>query len=952
MIFYYKTLDAKEGETWKKAEHTEYEEIKKHSAKHIGIYLMSEELQDGITVTYEGDFWIDIDHTAADCGSEEVAIERSIDSIRKLQVYLKLIHVNLQSCELFISGGKGFHLRIPLACFGGVKRSNLPLVFRGIANFLEAKTGATGIDPMMYNMKKGKLCRVEDKQRADNGRYKVRLLWSELDNLTPESYFTLASAPRGEFPLDPAVPTKELIRLFNDSVSDLAEREKSRKYEEVDSDYFTSALTGLAPCIRQLSVYEDVKSSVNSNAAKMTMARYLPISKLSDAEKDALLHDFGQNFPSDRYKTPALLEAAVRSLASWGEENAHGFSCKSTKRMFTNNPCANCPVTQKQILERTAAGRLLIANNAIFNYTKTGEVGNMIGRFSLKPLKMSYETDANGNERDLEFSFELSFYNTLLRSRTVDISTDAFLTKNSLQKALKNHVQAEWTGSDTEVAFLKTMVTDPLILEDVEKVIRVKKLGIQRVIDNSREEPIDEYVWVQNGWSLNGAGVAKTVVFKGPVQEGDSAEQVSPVLQLDEVLAKETELSAQVFKSMMGSRSPIDMAIYLGWMCACWLKPMLQSGTYQDFFPLLHIHGTPGSGKTESSKTMSIFGGNDGLNGSIGSASSGTAFFVRAEISSTTSVPRLVDEFVKHKIAHAKYQEVFDSLKLAGTKGSLGRGKITKDSGTNSSATTEVKVMSSPVVYMGTLRTEEEELLQRSLVLELRQSDIQDQELGYGKNYDFVCSHKEELIPYAKMLMLSTLKITPEKLKSYWDATEWAKTSVTDARRSKGLRCAQVGLLFARDAFAAYGCSEETLAIVDSLVPRIEEYRNHPAYKFLYDVQYSEADRAVQRMFDLVMVHDPAKNEKILKEGIHYTFDTTGINLMVLSAWFPLFSYYKQMGYPIEFTTHKAFINALSKESYYVGTGIARGVNNSDEWHTLSIQGLLEKGIKTTMFGN
>jgi membrane-bound lytic murein transglycosylase len=51
------------------------------------------------------------------------------------------------------------------------------------------------------------------------------------------------------------------------------------------------------------------------------------------------------------------------------------------------------------------------------------------------------------------------------------------------------------------------------------------------------------------------------------------------------------------------------------------------------------------------------------------------------------------------------------------------------------------------------------------------------------------------------------------------------------------------------------------------------------------------------------------------------------------------------MGVILEYSTAKGFIQALGNCDYYLGSGKAAGVAAPFEWHTLDIQGLLDKDI-------
>lgn len=139
--------------------------------------------------------WIDIDikddhQTIAD------AVKALGDTVGMMQA----LGIPLECCSLFASGGKGFHIFIPLALMvpggaiecGILTARNWPRLCKAfVMDSLLTELTDCGI----YSGGRGRLFRQPSVQR-NNGAYKVPLGWNEWQGLTNESYREVCSKPR------------------------------------------------------------------------------------------------------------------------------------------------------------------------------------------------------------------------------------------------------------------------------------------------------------------------------------------------------------------------------------------------------------------------------------------------------------------------------------------------------------------------------------------------------------------------------------------------------------------------------------------------------------------------------------------------------------------------------------------------------------------------------------
>ncbi len=136
-------------------------------------------------VKYVGPLFFDLDGP----------LEDVVPAFKALLAKLGEKGADLNAIRIYATGGRGFHVEVPPACFvpgglpGGV--AGLPHIYREMAFSLHVNC----MDMRVYSAKRGRMWRVPNRQRA-NGAYKVPLSAAEALAVTPETYGALCAAPR------------------------------------------------------------------------------------------------------------------------------------------------------------------------------------------------------------------------------------------------------------------------------------------------------------------------------------------------------------------------------------------------------------------------------------------------------------------------------------------------------------------------------------------------------------------------------------------------------------------------------------------------------------------------------------------------------------------------------------------------------------------------------------
>lgn len=144
--------------------------------------------------------WLDID-AKADNGQ---TIDHATQAAQRTGEKLRQLGVEPEQCHLFASGGKGYHVFVPLALLqGGPISLQLARTWARACRALVLGNLVTDLaDLSMYCMGRGKLVRQPNVQRA-NGRYKVPMAWGQLRGLDEAGYLEWCSQPRQPAPVEP-----------------------------------------------------------------------------------------------------------------------------------------------------------------------------------------------------------------------------------------------------------------------------------------------------------------------------------------------------------------------------------------------------------------------------------------------------------------------------------------------------------------------------------------------------------------------------------------------------------------------------------------------------------------------------------------------------------------------------------------------------------------------------
>ena len=140
--------------------------------------------------------WLDID-ARKDTG------ETAVDAVKALAstvTLLQRVGIQPEQCSLFASGGKGFHVFVPMTLLIATGMASVGIATARVwpylcRTFVVDNLVTVLTDMNIYSGGKGRLFRQPNVQR-DSGLYKVPLRWDEWQHLDVASYAEICSSPR------------------------------------------------------------------------------------------------------------------------------------------------------------------------------------------------------------------------------------------------------------------------------------------------------------------------------------------------------------------------------------------------------------------------------------------------------------------------------------------------------------------------------------------------------------------------------------------------------------------------------------------------------------------------------------------------------------------------------------------------------------------------------------
>lgn len=562
-------------------------------------------------LAYSGPLYLDWD--SLDLG---LVIQKTNQTLDKLQE----MGVNLACVSLYATGQKGFHATIPELVFqekmpkGGVVQ--LPLIYKEMVFELAVDT----LDLKIYSCGRGRMWRIPNVQRPDNGLYKVPLTVDEVRAMTPESYAEIVKAPRMLVPVAPPEFSVDLHLMYAHAKQKVEERLKTRGTRKRDPQ---AKMKAQMPSVKLMMAGKGIKTDVGFHAIAMqvTIAAVTAGMKPEEMVKECAGLIESHESDSNRYNTPAKRQAELLRLYDYMLDNpGYDFGVGAIKSLLTHEApdLDNLPVTEEEVKAVIEEAAVAAASPTSPDDIAPDEYGDVAGGVTMSRYGVYIDTE-NGKKRICAISFTnihlmysmesgtLSGYEAevLINGRSVGrqmLEMDTFRSIQHFNNFGARHGHA-MQGLEPHVRGLMMRFVEDGKKKGKQYYI-AKREGLDVVnIPNHPDERMREPFMI----FAAGSGVlveprvrdlGLDISFQGfPDPRGSYHTDLADAPQLADwiELPESKEALRQTLVGMFSMQSADMVSKLVGWYTACFYR-MLFHKAYGKF-PLLHVNGPAGSGK-------------------------------------------------------------------------------------------------------------------------------------------------------------------------------------------------------------------------------------------------------------------------------------------------------------------------------------------------------------------
>ena len=901
---------------------SEMEAIKREDF-HLTVYSQNErEPDDGdfSKIKLKGDLILDID---------AASLEQAIEWLHKTLDALDKWGVVLNHLDIFCSGSKGFHITVPQKIFAEDRAMVYLNKYHGwmVAN-METLIGVK-YDLGLYHKKH--TIRIENRPRLI-GTYKVPITLEEARNITPELYQSYVSQPRHLSNVSQLVPAtafceklNELWTLAKEEVKkELARAAKFSAIPDEVLDVFTDDY--LPQCIEWMRDNSSVKGGYND--VSMQLAAFVgKAGKVSAEAKEKLILDFARNTKSDSRQTLTAKIEHTRNVIRRVDAGAFQFSCGGCRSVLTGNPCNGCPVKAKQELDAEEESQIEIREDGYYVMSKGA--GTRLTSFTMDRINQisSIENGYRVHHSDL---FEIKTRNEgTPNSGLVTITASDWNTIGRFKDKVSAVSGAiVFQTSDLLLANLHNYINTT---QSSEQYMKVDQAGIHVV----KAEDQEEAFWAEDGWSLDEGGIAGNNTYTG-----DAKDTVMSLRGVDYARPDDPHM-VDIMTRLLDSNRPEIVGQLLGWSGACHLKEHFHKAGYFDF-PLMHIAGKPGSGKTSSATVYATLTGCL-LPGGPMAVDSTTPSPLRQAMSQTTTVARVFDEFNRPNMAHNRYLTMLGYLKAAYCRQNLAAGYVKKGAIGEVGAATKNLYATAPVIYMSREATENEELVQRSIIIRVNQ---EDHEVGSWKeNFQAVHRSLAEVVKDGSPLQRMCKSLVREAVNTRTSQChEWFQEAQADlpggehSRRLHNLFVLRTGLKFVRRAFSDFPEHiQKRLETLDAIV--VASWQKEEEDFATKRSRWTTSETLLETLAQMAAVPAGAVQGKILP-GNYYVRQGATLYLNTKLCFTMYRLYTKSVGIMAEVSSSTSMLDLLKTAKSYIGENGPNGEPVGSGWVALDISQL------------
>lgn len=717
-------------------------------------------------VKYLGPMYLDFD--------DSQDIDRVLGEVNAVLDYLvNKLHIPEQFINCYLSGGKGVHITIPHQIFGVKSPTKfLPMIYKEIMMTIETGSGLEApstLDHSVYSCGRGRMWRCEGVARPGSGTFKVATTVAELAHMDSDQYHAIVANARPKAAIN--VPGKSIVILQAETLYKAAKVTAGRKVRAMKEagtvpTEMLREWEGIPGCVEILITRGDSDDS-NWNQAAMQLASYIAARYSKEEEKEfneLLVRPFARNVESSSRPTEGERYKHVKDQLNRTFRGSFKFAPGAFIAAI-GTACRACPICRSDLAKGESDQAEATSNyhhDSKIRFDEKGYwlVGENASRqlttFTFKPDTEVYELEPatlpDGSPGWRE-SARRELRGVLTDEHGVRIEQMSFPerawgSRRDMISTVQGRAASNVFASDGEIQKLQQAILffakERSETKELDRMIRANVCGL--ILDKSGKHPVPHYVEAES--SITSMGGRSAYRFNGnPRQSPALLGQQNPFV---DDLELETALRA-----LCRCNDPVQMAMMIGWFAACHYREHIQFEEPQ--FPLLNISGNAGAGKTSLAVQVAMINGIDYTKAEFQNVEVGTMYPLIKYVSSSTTVPRLIEEVNPKQLGQQRYGQIAGILKASWNKAPIQRGRITD----REVGISEDRV-SAPLVYTSEQTAIMPALRSRSVEVRLQSRTLVNEE--YRQAYRVVASKRQNLLRLAKAMVTVAMGTSPREL--------------------------------------------------------------------------------------------------------------------------------------------------------------------------------------------
>jgi hypothetical protein len=683
--------------------------------------------EEKLKLAYAGPFYVDWD------SKDEVLV------IEKVNAFLdKLVDlgVDLEMCRLYATGGRGYHLEVPQDLFMDKIPKNgyigLPAVYREMALKLCVDT----LDLTVYSSGRGRMWRQPNVKRT-NGRYKVPVTVQEMREMTPELNQALTSAPRDPLPVRSpelcvklsvefsacAQKVEELLKKRAKFKPDPALREKATSH----SILYAMAGIGIKPGVGFHQLALQLASAAVT--AGWTEERLVE-------ECEGLINNHQSD--GDRYNSPAKRREELARMHRYVSGNiCYEFSIGAIKVLLDHpavdlDGIAASKEEVQEVITESAAQRemevtgevqqdeyhdvargITLNKHGVYMDTEFGKKRICSVSFANARVLMSCS-----DSQIIGYDSDILVNGARIGNQTLELDVFSGLVPFNRFASKYGHA---FQGSDAQVrTVMMRFVEQSKKNRKVSYVVTREGLDIIQIGGHPQERlQLPFMVWADNNGVMlepEAAATEVTLKFAGfPDPRGVFRSDIAKAPQLASWLQVpgNKPLLRETLHNMLTCQRPEVLGKLIGWYTACFWKQLFQK--MYGKFPLLHVNGPAGLGKTELNIALAslFFYQNEARPLSPGS----TNFAIVQHLTASSSIPLILDEYKPHEMRKERHDSLKALFRDAYNQRDVVRGGGSRDSDDYRSL--QFTQLAAPLAFIAEAAEEEAAVMERVVLVTL-----------------------------------------------------------------------------------------------------------------------------------------------------------------------------------------------------------------------------------------